>query len=90
MSRKTLKINEFTTSINELLATHTENQSYAEGLISALEQALRMTDQYHGFQYLEQHEVPEGQLPGIYWEKNQEGQREAVFTNTDRTRVRYY
>ena len=90
MARKTLSIEEFRTRINNSLATHTGGVEYGEGLIAALEEALRMTGQYHGFRYLEQHEVPDDELPGIYWVEDAEGNTDAVFNNTNPTRVHYF
>lgn len=88
--RRTIDIHKFRESINVLLATHTSSREYGQGLIEALETALRMAGQYHGFQYLEQHEVPEHEEPGIYWVEDSEGNTDPVFTNTNPTRVRYY
>lgn len=90
MARKTIGIETFLAKINYSLATHTGGVEYGEGLVAALEEALRLADRYRGFRYLEQHEVPEGQLPGIYWEEGQQGRQEAVFLNTNPTRVQYY
>lgn len=88
--RKTISIEVFVDQINNSLATHTGGVEYGEGLVAALEEALRLANRYRGFRYLEQNEVPEGHLPGIYWKKNQQGKQEADFTNTNKTRVHYF
>lgn len=90
MARKTIKIDEFRDVINNSLATHTGGVEYGEGLIAALESALRLANQYHGFRYLEQHEVPDGELPGIYWVEDADGNTDPVFANTNSTRVHYF
>ena len=88
--QKTIPVEELVRTINHLLATHTSTPDYALGLIVALEQILNQTNNYRGYQYLEQHEVPKGFQPGIIWEEGQQGRKEATFLNTDPTRVRYY
>ena len=89
MAKKSFNVEQFRKEINECLAGSTCNADVRQGLINALESVLHKTGNYHGFRYLEQREVPEKELPGIYPERDPEPV-DLRFANTDRTRVTYY
>ena len=84
MARKTIHIAQFCEYVNNSLRLSTESPDTRQGKINLLEAMLHLTDNYNGYNYLTQDEVPEGQLPGIRHDV------EDKFHNTDKTRVRYY
>jgi hypothetical protein len=85
MSRKTLNVKGFVSGINEALKQSTTmSQEFRWGLMSACEAALQSSGNYKGFRYLTIDEVPEGKLPGIWYENGKPS-----FENTDYTRVEY-
>lgn len=96
MSRKTIKVEDLKNQVNQMLKTSDDNKEYRHGLMTVLESVLHATDNYRGFRYLRENEVPKGEFPGINYEVNTSGhfvpcddyvQR---FFNTDDSRVHYY
>ena len=59
---------------------------WRQGVMLVAEQVLMESDNYKGFGYLSEDDVPKGELPGIRL-NNQIPDR---FENTDNTRVRYF
>ena len=59
---------------------------WRQGVMLVVEQVLMESDNYKGFGYLSEDDVPKGELPGIRL-NNQIPDR---FENTDNTRVRYF
>ena len=96
MSRKTIKVEDLKNQVNQMLKTSDNNKEYRHGLMTVLESVLHATDNYSGFRYLLENEVPEGELPGINYEVNTRGHfvpcddYEQRFLNTDDSRVHYY
>jgi hypothetical protein len=84
MSRKTIKIDNLRIQINKMLKDSICESGTRQGMIDVLTEVLHSTDNYKGFRYLQEHEVPSGQQPGIWWLNN-----EPDFTDTDPTRVCY-
>jgi hypothetical protein len=82
MSRKTIEIEKFKKSMNNILKNSRGGfEEMREGVILALEDALKMADNYQGFRFLDSREVDSGK-PGIR-ENNK-------FEDTDRTRRFYF
>lgn len=94
--RKTIKVEDFKNTINAMLKDTVCPEDVRRGLIASLESVLLETGNYNGFKYLLEHEVPEGQLPGINYEVNTSGNfvpcedYNKRFFNTDCTRIQYY
>jgi hypothetical protein len=84
-AKKTFKVDTLRDLINKRLTYREGSAENRQVYIEVLEMVLHSCDAYHGFRYLEQHEVPEGEKPGIYWDNGT-----PIFENTDRTRVFYY
>ena len=84
MSRKTIKIDDLRIQINRMLKDSICESNIRRGMIEALTTVLFSTDNYKGFRYLQEHEVPFGQKPGIRWVND-----DPDFTDTDSTRVCY-
>lgn len=86
MSKKTIKVSDLVNKVNNILQHTTPlDFEYANGLRTLLEFTLHQTENYNGFRYLEQREVPENELPGIRFTDG-----EPDFSNTDANRVKYY
>ena len=85
MARKTVNVMEMLNQLNHILANDVNGPEFREGVILAVEAMLHTSGNYNGFSYLELHEVPHNQLPGI----NSNCADDERFTNTDSTR-RYY
>lgn len=85
MSRKSIKVEHVKNKINFSLAVSVSSQDTRQGLIWALETILSDTDNYNGFRYLTQDEVPGNELPGIVWVDGKPD-----FSNTDETRRFYF
>jgi hypothetical protein len=83
MSKKTFKVQELLDQVNLSLASYSERNEIS-GMISILEFVLHQTGNYAGFRYLEQHEVPFDQKPGIRHELDDK------FIDTDCFRRSYY
>ncbi len=84
MSRKTVKVDELKDTVNGFLASSVCNDDVRQGMIEVLTTVLFSTDNYRGFRYLTEGEVPAGQEPGIRWVNDKPD-----FTDTDPTRVCY-
>lgn len=63
--KKTISVKKFVDEINRRNKLSTCEPNVRNGWNDLLEFVLRETNQYNGFGYLQQHEVPQGQLPGI-------------------------
>ena len=107
-SRKTMNVEDVKAWANtnlSLAPRGTGNGDYVEvdrawrqGVMTMLENILMSTDNYKGFRYLREDEVPEKALPGI--RETESGFGKSIeelediqfgrFENTDRTRVRYF
>ena len=67
MARKTVKIKLLIDKVNDLNRTSLVSPEIRIGWNSLLEDILHEADVYHGFAYLNQDEVPKGQLPGVVY-----------------------
>lgn len=77
---KTMKVEKIKAIINDRLKRTGSYEGRSE-LCMLLEGILMETNNYAGFQYLTELEVPEGERPGI--------RPDQVFSDTDDTRRRY-
>lgn len=71
MKKRTNKDQKFIDSINKTLAyvsLKDFSEEYIKGLAFTLELYLTQNGLYRGFRYLRQHEVREGELPGIRYD----------------------
>lgn len=86
--RKTVDINAIIEMANTLLkeSTSPAGKHIRHGVQLLLEDILHESGNYRGFRYLNQSEVPEGDLPGIIWNGNDDGSH----SFPDETRVQYY
>ncbi len=64
--KKTFNVTEYRAMVNETLAKSTCSADMRQGMINVLENVLHITQNYKGFKYLMQNQVPAGQKPGIY------------------------
>ena len=87
--KKTIKIDDLKDFVNNQLATNIDRGSvgsqYRMGLITVLEHFLLQTNNYKGYSYLRQHQVPPQQLAGIIFDKT--GDQKHVYPDESR---RYY
>lgn len=83
MKQKTIKIAGLIKRVNELNAKSLCSPEIRQGWNALLEDILHQTDNYSGYNYLMQSEVPEGAVPGCI---SSEGKN--IFP--DETRRRYY
>jgi len=91
MARKTIEVEAVRLQVNEMLRNSTCSPDTRRGMCSVLEDILHRTGNYKGFQYLGAPEVPEGEKPGIHWDKlRNDGIPDERFTDTDETRVKYF
>ena len=91
MAKKTIKIDQLREHVNTSLKISTDTPDMRQGKILLLEAILHLTGNYNGYRFLQQEEVPKGQLPGIRIDSDSDGITELnPFFNTDPTRVRYY
>lgn len=81
--RKTVAVTEAVAVANRMLANSTGTGR--QGIIVLIETLLHESGNYRGFRYLEAHEVPAGQLPGII-----PGETNAENQYPDDTRRAYY
>lgn len=101
--RKTIDVDVVVDTANLMLKESTvapRGDQFRRGVTSLLEQLLFITNQYGGFRYLTESEVPPGELPGIRTQNlpSPNGMPSdeycdklyiARFTNTDNTRAKY-
>lgn len=91
MGRKTISIEALKNEVNRMLAESVQDKADREGMIAVLENVLIATDNYKGYRYLSEKEVPAFALPGI--RLNDEAFKDpdptAKFKDTDHTRVHY-
>ena len=64
MSRKTVKVVDLKDTVNGFLATSVCNDDVRQGMIEVLTTVLFSTENYRGFRYLYESEVPTGRKPG--------------------------
>jgi len=86
--RKTFEVEKIREIANGFLKSewsgHTKE--FREGVMAMVENILMESNNYHGFTYLEQRELPDLSTPGI-----RSGETyEEKFSNTDHTRVYYF
>lgn len=84
MPRKTIAVDLVKTRLNAVLRSDYGSKDYRQGIIEALTMILYETDNYKGFQYLTESEVPHGAEPGIRFIDTRPD-----FTDVDKTRVKY-
>jgi hypothetical protein len=68
MGKKTFSVEKMRLDINSSLKNSTSDycsKDVRQGLCNALEYVLHTSGNYHGFKYLWQDAVPQGELPGI-------------------------
>ena len=71
--KTTIKISEIVTIANRLLAKSFGDASETRtGISNLLCEILEQTNNYDGFKYLRQNEVPTGELPGIIFDSSPE------------------
>ena len=91
MGRKTVKITTLIKEVNGMLAGSTCTKETREGMIAVLERILLDTDNYKGFRYLSESEVPAFEKPGIRIEIcSIETGLPDQYKDTDHTRVAYF
>jgi hypothetical protein len=87
ITKKTIAVKTIVDQLNDTLSTGFQTIQERQAIMTFVEQILRDTGNYRGFQYLTQEQVPLNQLPGIRGKNGDEvGSR---FMNTDSTRVKY-
>jgi hypothetical protein len=86
---KTIHVEKVLDYVNDMLATSTCVPDVRHGMILVLSEILHKTDNYVGFRYLLDGEVPEGQEPGIRWSDGErtDGYRDREYP--DDTRRQY-
>lgn len=89
MGRKTIQIERVREIANQMLANSNDDfgacPQYREAIQRLTEALLHETENYNGFRYLEEREVPEGQTFGIRF-----GQGDEPHEFFDVTRVHYF
>jgi arginine/lysine/ornithine decarboxylase len=88
MARKTFNVNALVVTVNEMCRLSTCSQEVRQGAINVLEHVLYSTDNYRGFKYLLQDDVPVNEKPGMNW--GFDNDYEARFFDTDPTRVYFF
>jgi len=92
--KKTVKVEELKNRMNQFLATYDSkncSEDFVLGQRVFLEEILFETENYFGFAYLTQNEVPEGENPGIrHYIVSSIEDMDKRFVDTDKNRVRYY
>ena len=86
MGRKTFEVAALKKMINVSLADSSSTPEAREALATVLSSMLMGTNNYAGFRYLTENEVPKEQLPGI----RSGGNHHEWFVNVDRSRVYYF
>lgn len=91
MSRKTINLEILVRFANQQLARVDSfiTREQRLGVITMVEEALRMADAYKGFQYLTNDQLPVSVLPGVRYENGNILPFPQRFENTDDSR-RYY
>ncbi len=84
-TRKTIEVKAIKDKANEYFKNSFDTPQERQAVICFLEEILRETGNYQGFQYLSVNECPSNELPGI---RDFDGEK-WNFENTDRTRVKY-
>ena len=85
-ARKTVNVKAIIEEANEILATSAMDPSFRMGVQRMVETILHSSNNYHGFRYLADYEIPYGERPGIFL--NEDGT--FSFEHTDKTRVHYF
>lgn len=93
MARKTVDVDAIRIKTNDMLALSTCSPDVRQGMIAVLTEILHSTGNYRGFSYLEAHNVPDGELPGIIRANTElsadgPGPKENVYP--DETRVQFH
>jgi len=92
-AKKTINVQLLKEKVNGFLQVSTCNEDVRRGMICMLETVLNDTDNYKGYDYLNQTEVPCGHKPGI--NINTVGEDPWIhsiverFNETDNTRIRF-
>ena len=84
MPRKTISVDLVKTRLNAVLRSDYGTKEYRQGIIEAMTMILHETENYKGFQYLTESEVPSGAEPGIRFIDGRPD-----FKDADKTRVKY-
>lgn len=86
--RKTIKVERALELANNFLAksvgTPELGQGMRSGVASLIEEILCETGNYSGFRYLDESEVPAGQLAGVHRWENDKGETEVSFPDESR------
>lgn len=82
MRHNTVRISDLVNDVNERNSKSTCTPEMRRGWNLLLEGILHNADNYHGYRFLSQREVPEGELPGI-------AGTEGKYTFPDDTRRHY-
>lgn len=90
MARKTVDVKALVESFNTVFAQSTCDKLIRKGQIIVIENILMTTNNYKGFRYLLQNEVPAGELPGVRHDVRGILPPDMRFENTDDTRVMYF
>lgn len=85
MARKTVSVEAIKAQCNLILRTNEMSAAYRQGIAEVVSSILMDTDNYRGFRYLRQHEVPVGHAPGMRESDNYDER----FADTDPTRIEY-
>jgi hypothetical protein len=86
MPRKTVDVLHVVEYVNRHLRSPASTVESRNALRNLAEDVLMTSDNYRGYAYLDEKEVPAGELPGIRY--TEEGS--VIFDNVDRSRVRYF
>lgn len=90
MARKTVDLQALVNTANGILAYPQMNPEFRSGVCLLLEHALMDSKNYGGFSYLNQNDLPQGDLPGIRVGPNGEAlEFLEAFDNVDDTRRHY-
>jgi hypothetical protein len=85
--RKTIRVDKLVEEINQKLCNSSCEPNIRIGMIIILEDILHATNNYYGYRYLVNNEVPSGQKPGvIHFDKGSKEETEFP----DRSRRRYF
>ena len=90
MSRKTIPVKDVVTMVNEMLRMSECNDDIRRGASMVLEDILFKTNNYRGFGYLLEDQVPAGQQPGVRYANGEILPYPERFENTDDSRRNYY
>lgn len=89
MGRKTVNVSMIVDYCNTRLGAFEFTKSERESLISLCDNVLLSIDNYKGFRYLTNNELPRDELPGVRYNGTDILPPDERFQNTDHTRIRY-